>query len=127
VFCILSIDQGNYNVFGISRAALKWIALHLTDCSQVVVIDSKHSKPVLLKYGVPQGMVLGSKKYTMYAKPLGVIICRHVHTAIHLIQAKRNVVKAQSLSLIDKCLTDIEGWMCTKYIKPNMNRLQDTY
>jgi len=62
------------NVFGISGAALKWIASYLTDCSQIVVIDSEHSKPVLLKYGVPQGSVLGPKKYTMYANPLGVII-----------------------------------------------------
>ena len=33
------------NVFGISGAALKWIASYLTDRSQVVVIDSEHSKP----------------------------------------------------------------------------------
>ena len=58
------------NVFGISGAALKWIASYLTDRFQVVVIDSEHSKPILLKYGVPQGSVLGPKKYTMYAKLL---------------------------------------------------------
>ena len=45
------------NVFGISGAAL--------NCFQVVVIDSEHSKPVLLKYGVPQVSVLGPKKYTI--------------------------------------------------------------
>ncbi|KAK2140999.1 hypothetical protein LSH36_1186g01028 [Paralvinella palmiformis] len=58
------------NVFGISGVALKWIASYLTDRFQVVVIDSEHSKPVLLKYGVPKGSVLGPKKYTMYAKHL---------------------------------------------------------
>ena len=62
------------NVFGISRAALKWIASYRTDRSQV--IDGEHSKLVLLKYGVPQDSVLGPKKYIMYAKPLGAIICR---------------------------------------------------
>ena len=40
------------NVFGISGAALKWITSYLTDRFQVVVIDSEHSKPVLLKYRV---------------------------------------------------------------------------
>jgi len=59
------------NVFGISGAALKWITSYLTDHFQVVIIDSEHSKPVLLKYGVPQGSVLGPKKYAMYTKPLG--------------------------------------------------------
>jgi len=65
------------NVFRISWAALKWIALYLTNHSQVVVIDSEHSKPVLMKYGVPQGSVLGPKKCIVYTKPLGAIICRH--------------------------------------------------
>ena len=65
------------NVFGIPGAALKWITSYLNDRFQVVVIDSDHYKPVLLKYGVPQGSVLGPKKYTMYAKPLGTIIRRH--------------------------------------------------
>ena len=45
------------NVFGISGAALKWITSCLTDRFQVMVMDSEHSKPVLLKYGVPRGSV----------------------------------------------------------------------
>jgi len=55
-----TLDHGTFlsrfeNVFGISGAALKWITSYLTDRFQVVVIDIEHSKPVLLKYGVPQG------------------------------------------------------------------------
>ena len=65
------------NVFGIFGAALKWITSYLTDRFQVVVIDSEHSKPALLKYGVSQGSVLGPKKYTKYAKHLEAIIRRH--------------------------------------------------
>ena len=62
------------NLIGISGAALGWIASYLHDRYQVVVIDGEHSDPVLLEHGVPQGSVLGPKKYTMYSKPLGAII-----------------------------------------------------
>jgi len=121
------------NVFGISGAALKWITSYLTGHFQVVVINSKHSKPVLLKYGVPQGSVLGPKKYTMYAKPLGAIICRHglsYHFYADDIQLyisfkmKEDAVKAQSLSLIENCLTDIEGWMRTYMLKLNSDKTE---
>ena len=92
-------------VFGISGAVLKWITSYLTDCFQVVVIDTEHSKPVLLKYGVPQGLVLGLKKYSIYAKPLGAIIRRHglsYHfyaddTQLYIsFKPKEDAVKAQS-------------------------------
>ena len=62
------------NVFAIPGTALKWIASYFSDRSQVMAIDSEHSMPVLLKYGVSQASLLGPKKY---AKPLGTIIRRH--------------------------------------------------
>ena len=84
------------------------------------------SKPVLLKYGVPQDSVLDPKKYTMYAKPLGAIIYRH-GLSYHFyaddkqlyisFKPKEDTVKAQSLSRIENCLTDNEGWMRTNMLK----------
>ena len=113
------------NVFGISGAAL--------NCFQVVVIDSEHSKPVLLKYGVPQGSVLDPKKYTMYAKPLEAIIRKHglsYHfyaddTQLYIsFKPKGDAVKAQSLLLIENCLTDIEGWMRINMLKLNSDKTE---
>jgi len=72
------------NVFGISGASLKWITSYLTDRFQVVIIDSEHSKPVLLKYGIPQGSVLGPKKYTMNSDKTEVILFTSKHNAIHM-------------------------------------------
>jgi transcriptional regulator of nitric oxide reductase len=72
------------NIFGISGATLKWIASYLTDRSSIVVIDSEHSKPVLLKYGIPQGSVLGPKKYTMNSDKTEVILFTSKHNAIHM-------------------------------------------
>jgi len=121
------------NVFGISESALKWITSYLTDRFQLVVIDSEHSKPVLLKYGVPQGSVLGPKKYAMYAKPLRAIIRWHglsYHfyaddTQLYIsFKPKEDAVKAQSLSSIDNCLIDIERWMRTNMLKLNNDKTE---
>jgi hypothetical protein len=100
-----------------------------------VVIDSEHSKPVLLKYGVPQGSVLDPKKYTMYAKPLEAIIRKHglsYHfyaddTQLYIsFKPKGDAVKAQSLLLIENCLTDIEGWMRINMLKLNSDKTSYT-
>jgi hypothetical protein len=51
----------------------KW----LCDRYQTVTIDGKLSKPVQMKYSVPQGSVLGPKFFTMYTKPVGIICKKH--------------------------------------------------
>jgi len=108
------------------------IASNLTDRSQVVVIDSEHSKSVLLKYGVPQSTGYGPYKYTMCAKPLGANIRRHglsCHfyaddTQLYIsLKPKEDAVKAQSILPIKAYLTDIEGWMRTNILKLNSDKM----
>ena len=63
--------------FGIRGNALRWFKSYLQDRTQTVQIGSSTSEPVTLKYGVPQGSVLGPFLFTMYTTPLGNIICNH--------------------------------------------------
>lgn len=63
--------------FGIAGKPLEWVASYLSDRYQTVTIDGKLSKPVLMKYSVPQGSVLGPKFFTMYTKPVGIICKKH--------------------------------------------------
>ena len=60
--------------FGIRGVALKWFESYLKDRTQTVQIGSCTSTPVTLKYGVPQGSVLGPILFAMYTNPLGNII-----------------------------------------------------
>jgi hypothetical protein len=55
--------------FGISGDALSWIKSYLVDRTQRVAINLDHSDDMQLKYGVPQGSVLGPRLYCMLAKP----------------------------------------------------------
>ena len=121
------------NLFGISGVALGWIASYLHDRYQVVVIDDEHSDPVLLEHGIPQGSVLGPKKYTMYAKPLGAIIrryglCYHFYaddTQLYIsFKPKDGAAQTDSLELIERCLTDIERWMRVNMLKLNSEKTE---
>ena len=62
---------------------LQWIELYLTNQSQRVVIgDLKTTganlESMSLKFGVPQGSVLGTIMFTLYTCPLGQICAKHV-------------------------------------------------
>ena len=65
--------------FGICGRALDWFRSYLRDRSQFVGIDGFKSDTHALKYGVPQGSVLGPMLYLMYMYmcPLGDILRRH--------------------------------------------------
>ena len=69
--------------FGIKGTALKWIESYLTDRHQSVLINGVRSDRKSLKYGVPQGSVLGPLLFTAYTSPLEDIAARY-NLSIHM-------------------------------------------
>ena len=63
--------------FGIKGKALSWLQSYLTDRSQSVQIDGFTSSVRPLRFGVPQGSVLGTLLYLLYTAPLGNVIRWH--------------------------------------------------
>ena len=61
--------------FGFGEKILKWVNDYLSNCTQQVKVNDSESELVKLKYGVPQGSVLGPILFTLYTSPLGDI-CR---------------------------------------------------
>ena len=59
------LDLLNHS-FGISGDTLRWFKSYPQERIQMVQIGSSTSEPVTLKYGVPQGSVLGPILFTMY-------------------------------------------------------------
>lgn len=119
--------------FGITDHALKWTKSYLSERYQLIVINGACSKPVLLQYGVPQGSVLGPKKYTMYSKPLGDIIRRygllyHFYaddTQLYVsFKPQNELAKSNALTLVEHCLTDIEKWMNENMLKLNSDKTE---
>ena len=106
--------------FGIRGVAIKWFESYLKDPIQTVQIGSCTSKPVTLKYGVPQGSVLSPILFTMYTTPLGNIIRKHglnFHlyeddTQLYIsFQPGVSVSKETAISYLEACIKDIKIWM----------------
>ena len=56
--------------YGIRGNTLKWFQSYLTDRSQFVTYDGIESKVLPIKYGVPQGSILGSLLFIIYMNDL---------------------------------------------------------
>ena len=63
--------------FGFGGVVIKWFASYLSSRKQSVMINEcvSHSKPI--KYGVPQGSVLGPLLFAMYMAPIEDIVRFH--------------------------------------------------
>ena len=99
---------------------------------QVVSIRGEHSDSCLLRYGVPQGSVLGPQLFTVYTSPLGRIIRAHgldyhlfaddsqLYVFVKPVQA--NVDGA--IGRLEKCCHDIRTWMRRNFLKLNDDKTE---
>ena len=60
--------------FGCSGTVLSWLRSYLTERFQSVLVNGSVSARSVLKYGVPQGSVLGPVLFIMYTYPLSDVI-----------------------------------------------------
>ena len=67
------------SLLGVEAAALAWFESYLKLRSSAVCVGSMASEMSTLKYGVPQGSVLGPVLFTIYTMPLSHILESHDH------------------------------------------------
>ena len=63
--------------FGFTGNVLKWLQSYLSDRRQFVIIDCTHSSQNRVRWGVPQGSVLGPLLFNLYISPVEDIILAH--------------------------------------------------
>ena len=117
--------------FGIKGKAPSWLQSYLTDRSQSVQIDGFTSSVRPLRFGVPQGSVLGPLLYLLYTAPLGDLIRWH-DMDFHLYADDTQLYTTFScddkddltttISRIESCLVDITNWMTTNKLKLNTDK-----
>ena len=101
----------------------------LKDRTQTVQIGSCTSTPVTLKYGVPQGSVLGPILFTMCT----TIIRKHglnFHlyaddTQVYIsFEPGVSVSKETAISCLEACIKDIKIWMTNNLLKLNDDKTE---
>ena len=119
--------------FGLQGSVLAWFHTYLSGRTQTVHIKKCTSEPHELKYGVPQGSVLGPILFTIYTTPLGKLIRRHVLT-FHLYADDTQLYLAfkpsepssidNNISRLDKCVEDIQARVKLNLLKRNDDKTE---
>lgn len=117
------------SVFGVSDSALSWFKSYLSDRKQFVVLGGCRSEVGVVKYGVPQGSILGPLLFSLYIFPLGQLLrslSLHFHfyaddTQIYIHSESDVNVAASHLS---NCITDIKNWMSVNFLCLNSDKTE---
>ena len=106
--------------YGITGTALRWFETYLTDRCQVIQLNGESSDEMRLKFGVPQGSVLGPLSFTLYTAPLGEITRRH-SVELHLYADDTQVYMSfsplsdesttRTFQRIEACIAEIRTWL----------------
>ena len=117
----------------VSLEVLSWFKSYLTDRKQTVRIGNPGWRERKLLYGVPQGSVLGPQLFSLYTYPLQHII-EDSGVSFHLYADDTQLYLAfdpnssSSLSdtkeIISKCVTNIDSWMKTNFLKLNSDKTE---
>uniref|UniRef100_A0AAR2KHK1 Reverse transcriptase domain-containing protein n=1 Tax=Pygocentrus nattereri TaxID=42514 RepID=A0AAR2KHK1_PYGNA len=114
---------------GITGTALSWFKSYLTDRFQFVRVNNIPSNYTKVRYGVPQGSILGPLLFTLYMLPLGKVIRKH-NVNFHcyaddtqlFISAKPD--DKQRIKKMEDCVKDVKSWMSHNFLLLNSDKTE---
>ena len=119
--------------FGIGGTALEWFRSYLSNRTQFVNVNGSTSECHVLKFGVPQGSVLGPLLYSMYTSPLSDIACKHELSFHFYADDTQLYVTFETSSLndmelskckLEACVREIDTWMLLNRLKLNKDKTE---
>ena len=116
---------------GINGNALQWISSYLHDRSQSVLVAGNLSEAAPLKWGVPQGSVLGPDLFSDYSAPVANIIRSYGVTAhCYADDTQLDVTfspgdnESEVLDVLERCIDELRLWMTANKLKLNDSKTE---
>ena len=113
-------------VIGISSPALAWFSSYLSGRKQVVRIGNTVSEQLELRFGVPQGSILGPVLFTLYVNEL-LSIPNHCQSMGYVDDTKLLLAlppnqTADAVSMLNDDLREITKWCCRNSLLLNPDK-----
>ena len=116
---------------GLSGMALQWCRSFLSDRTQRVKILGKYSEMLSVKYGVPQGSVLGPKFFNIYVRSQPQIFQNSGFESTSFAD-DANGMRTFSISFqysilkneVGKCIDNVTNWMNENFMKINQEKTE---
>ena len=108
----------------------KWFISYLTNRTQSVSVGDLNSLPLPLKYGVPQGSVLGPILFTRYSQPVSDKIREHNISYQKFADDTQLNKTSQPKELqclvsdFDSCFLSVKAWMLSNKLKLNHEKTE---
>ena len=118
--------------YGIVGNALSWFRSYIDNRTQCVQIGNRTSNAKCLRFGVPQGSIMGPIIFILYTKPMTDICKRHC-VSYHIYADDTQLYFAFDFpvhdhtsvsSRMEACIKDIKVWMSSNRLKINDDKTE---